>query len=77
MTGIHRTAGIGIATVRTSIELTVLAAGVALGGHAGWATLAFAALVGYSLAGTFRLMTALFPERSREFVGAPAPEQLG
>lgn len=56
MTGIHRATGLGIAAVRTTIEITVLAVGVVLGGHAGFATVAFAVLVGYALAATFRLM---------------------
>ncbi len=76
MTGIHRATGIGIAAVRTSIEVTVLVAGVLLGGHAGWATLAFAALVGYALAGTFRLLAWLFPQRVQALTPAPAPEPL-
>lgn len=59
MTGIHRVTGVGIAAVRTSIEIAVLAIGFTLGGHAGYATLAFALLVGYAIAGPLRLMTAL------------------
>lgn len=77
MTGIHRATGLGIATVRTSIEVAVLAAGLALGGHAGWATLAFAALVGFALAGTFRLITAVFPPRAPALTPATASEPLG
>ena len=57
MTGIHRRTGIGVATVRTTIEIFALAVGIALGGHAGLGTVAFAILVGYALAGFFRLMT--------------------
>ncbi|HZP73571.1 MAG TPA: hypothetical protein VFA97_09365 [Gaiellaceae bacterium] len=68
MTGIHRVTGIGIAVVRTSIEITVLVIGFALGGHVGYATLAFALLVGYALAGTLRLMSMLFAS----VVAAPA-----
>ncbi|MFL6015606.1 MAG: YczE/YyaS/YitT family protein [Gaiellaceae bacterium] len=56
MTGIHRRTGIGVATVRTTIEIFALAAGIALGGRAGLGTVAFAILVGYALAGFFRLM---------------------
>lgn len=62
MTGIHRKTGIGIATVRTTIEVCALILGIALGGHAGLATVAFAILVGYALAAIFRLfvwMTAV------------------
>ena len=67
MTGLHRVTGLGIATVRTSIEVTVLVLGIALGGHAGVATLAFAVLVGYVLAAIFRLFSAIF---------RPVPEPL-
>jgi uncharacterized membrane protein YczE len=56
MTGIHRRTGIGIATVRTTIEVFALAVGILLGGHAGLGTVAFALLVGYVLAAIFRLM---------------------
>jgi uncharacterized membrane protein YczE len=56
MTGIHRRTGVGVATVRTSIEICVLVLGVALGGHAGIGTIAFAILVGYALAAIFRLL---------------------
>ena len=55
MTGLHRRTGIGIATVRTSIELCVLVVGIALGGHAGIGTVAFAIFVGYELAAIFRV----------------------
>jgi uncharacterized membrane protein YczE len=56
MTGIHRRTGIGIATVRTTMEICALVLGVALGGHAGLGTVAFALLVGYALAAIFRLL---------------------
>jgi uncharacterized protein len=73
MTGIHRRFGYPIASVRLSIELTVLAIGFALGGTVGVATVAFALLVGYCLASTLRLfeLTAarredsLSPRRAR------------
>ena len=57
MTGIHRRTGIGVATVRTTIEIFALVLGIALGGRAGLGTVAFALLVGYALAASFRLMT--------------------
>jgi uncharacterized membrane protein YczE len=56
MTGIHRRTGIGIATVRTTMELCALAVGITLGGHAGVGTIAFALLVGYVLAALFRVL---------------------
>ncbi|MDJ0333824.1 hypothetical protein QMG83_01155 [Salinibacterium sp. G-O1] len=46
MTGIHRRTGWPIWAVRTSIEVTVLAIGWALGGTVGLGTLAFALLIG-------------------------------
>jgi len=58
MTGIHRRTGRPIATVRASIELTVVVIGIALGGRFGVATFAFALLVGYCLAMTVRLLEA-------------------
>ena len=56
MTGIHRQTGIGIATVRTTIEVCALVLGIALGGHAGIGTVLFAILVGYALAAIFRIL---------------------
>jgi uncharacterized membrane protein YczE len=56
MTGIHRRTGIGVATVRTTIEIFALGLGIALGGRAGVGTVAFAVLVGYALAACFRVM---------------------
>jgi uncharacterized protein len=56
MTGIHRQTGIGIATVRTTIEVCALALGILLGGHAGLGTVLFAILVGYALAAIFRML---------------------
>ena len=61
MTGIHRRTGFGIASVRTTLELSALGAGIALGGHAGLGTVAYALLLGYALAAIFRLMTLITP----------------
>ena len=61
MTGIHRRTGIGVATVRTTIEIVALVIGIALGGRAGLGTVAFAVLVGYTLAASFRVMTWAAP----------------
>jgi uncharacterized membrane protein YczE len=63
MTGLHRRTGIGIATVRTTIELCALVLGIALGGHAGIGTVAFAILVGYALAAVFRILVWLTAPR--------------
>jgi uncharacterized membrane protein YczE len=67
MTGIHRRTGIGIATVRTTIEVFALLLGIILGGHAGLGTVAFAILVGYALAAIFRVLV---------WLTAPAPEAV-
>jgi uncharacterized membrane protein YczE len=64
MTGIHRRTGIGIAAVRTTIEISVLLLGMALGGHAGLGTIAFAVLVGYALAAIFRVLVWLTTPRA-------------
>ncbi len=59
MTGLHRVTGLGIATVRTVMELVVLLGGIALGGHAGLGTALFALGVGYTLAASFRVLVWL------------------
>ncbi|MGW4896391.1 membrane protein YczE [Kitasatospora sp. NPDC004240] len=46
MTGLHRRTGRSLRLIRTGIELTVLAAGVLLGGSAGLGTVAYALLIG-------------------------------
>jgi len=61
MTGLHRRSGWPIASIRLAIELAVLGAGIALGGRAGPATVAFALLVGYSLALTLQVFAHLWP----------------
>jgi uncharacterized membrane protein YczE len=58
MTGIHLRTGFPIAGVRASIELTVLVAGVILGGLAGVGTVAFALLVGPAVALALRVLPA-------------------
>ena len=55
MTGLHRRFDRPIASVRASIELTVVVIGIALGGTFGVATFAFALFVGYCLALTVRV----------------------
>lgn len=46
MTGFHRRTGVSLRAVRVSIELSVLVAGVILGGTAGVGTVAFALAIG-------------------------------
>jgi uncharacterized protein len=60
MTGLHRRLGYPIATVRATIEVTVLLIGLALGGTVGVATFAFALLVGYCLAWSLQLLSRRF-----------------
>ncbi|GGQ97357.1 membrane protein YczE [Kitasatospora griseola] len=46
MTGLHRRTGRSVRLIRTAIELTVLAAGIALGGTFGVGTVAYALAIG-------------------------------
>jgi uncharacterized membrane protein YczE len=55
LVGSRRT-GVRVGLVRTAIELTALAAGVALGGHVGVGTLVFAALIGPFVESSFWLV---------------------
>jgi len=73
MTGIHRVTGLGIATVRTTLEVSALVAGGLLGGHVGVGTFAFAILVGYALAATLRLLVAITTDR-RAPASSPDPD---
>src|SRR5215210_1413673 len=61
MTGLHRRLGYPIASVRATIELTVLVVGLALGGTVGVATFSFALLVGYCFALTLRVLAWIAP----------------
>lgn len=73
MTGIHRRMGWPIWAVRTSIEVTVLAAGWLLGGTVGVGTLAFALLIGPLV----NLTLPLFRVPGGETAAAPAPSPVG
>jgi uncharacterized protein len=66
MTGLHRRKGWPLWAVRLGIELTVLVAGVALGGTAGAGTVAFALLIGPSVGFFVRLV-----DGRRATAGAP------
>ncbi len=59
MTAIHRRSGIPIGRVRLGIELVVLSVGWALGGRVGVGTALFAALIGYSVALFFGVVSRL------------------
>lgn len=57
MTGLHRRTGQPVGLVRVVIELTVAAAGAALGGTVGLGTVAFAVLIGPLVARALRLLS--------------------
>mgnify|MGYP003335499277 FL=1 len=59
MTAIHRRSGIPIGRVRLGIELVVLSVGWTLGGRVGVGTALFAALIGYSVALFFGVVSRL------------------
>ena len=63
MTGLHRRTGWPIGRVRTGIEASVLLAGWAMGGDAGWGTLAFALAIGPMCAMTLRWFASTPPAR--------------
>jgi uncharacterized membrane protein YczE len=72
MTGIHSKTGVGIATVRTVMELVVLLGGIVLGGHAGLGTALFALGVGYTLAASLRVLVRLTGPVATRTAGLPA-----
>lgn len=57
MTSLHKKTGIRISRVRLSIEVTVLLAGMALGGSVGIGTAMFALFIGNSIATNLNLVT--------------------
>ncbi|MFJ4681257.1 YitT family protein [Kitasatospora sp. NPDC088783] len=63
MTGLHRRTGRSVRLIRTGIELTVLAAGVLLGGTFGLGTLAYALAIGPLV--QFFLPRLTVPEQGR------------
>ncbi|MFE2874482.1 YitT family protein [Streptomyces roseus] len=73
MTGLHRRTGRSLRLVRTGIELTVLAAGVLLGGTAGVGTVAYALAIG-PLSQLFLRVFALPPQTAPSPVAGSAPE---
>lgn len=73
MTGLHRVTGLGVATVRTGLEVAALIAGGLLGGHVGVGTFAFAILVGYALAATLRVLIAV-TAGTRARASTPGPD---
>ena len=73
MTGLHRRTGWPIGMVRTAIEASVLLAGWAMGGDAGWGTLAFALAIGPMCAITMRWFAATPRALAGDAVPGPAP----
>lgn len=72
MLGLHARSGHPIALLRTGIELSAFAAGVALGGTAGVGTLAFALLVGPAVATGVRVLPGRGPAPDPDAVRAAA-----
>jgi len=64
MTGLARRTHVPIATVRLSIELTVLVIGWSLGGRVGLGTVAFALSIGYAVSLSMTLLSRLAMERN-------------
>lgn len=73
MTGLHRRTGWPIGRVRTGIEASVLLAGWAMGGDAGWGTLAFALAIGPMCAVTLRWFAAAPPVRGGNAAAGTSP----
>lgn len=71
MTGLSSRYGWPLSAVRTALELTVTAAGFALGGRVGLGTLAFALLIGPAVERSIRLIAP----RANEFAMAAHREQ--
>lgn len=69
MTGFVRITGISVGKVRTTLELSVLAAGLALGGSAGLGTIVYALSIGPLL----QWMLPVFTTRPATPAPAPAP----
>jgi len=59
MTAVHKRTGWPVGRVRLGIEVTVLVAGVVLGGSAGLGTALFALLIGYAVALAFGVVARL------------------
>jgi uncharacterized membrane protein YczE len=75
MTGLHRRTGWPIGLVRTLIEASVLLAGWAMGGDAGWGTLVFALSIGPLCAVTMRWFAAKPRALTGDVVAEAAPQE--
>lgn len=75
MTGLHRRTGWPIGLVRTLIEASVLLAGWAMGGDAGWGTLVFALSIGPLCAVTMRWFAAKPHALAGDVVAEAAPQE--
>ncbi|MDR6842574.1 YczE/YyaS/YitT family protein [Pseudoxanthomonas sacheonensis] len=75
MTGLHRRTGWPIGRVRTLIEASVLLAGWAMGGDAGWGTLVFALSIGPLCAVTMRWFAAKPRALAGDVVAEAAPQE--
>jgi uncharacterized membrane protein YczE len=75
MTGLHRRTGWPIGLVRTLIEASVLLAGWAMGGDAGWGTLVFALSIGPLCAVTMRWFAAKPRALAGDVVAEATPQE--
>jgi len=77
MTGLHRRTGRPVRLVRTCIEVTVLAAGFALGGSVGVGTVVYALAIGPLAQFFLRRFAVRAPEKRSPVVarGEPSPER--
>ena len=74
MTGVHRRTGWPVARIRLAIEVTVLLIGLLLGGTAGVGTIAFALLIGPSVAYGLKLAGFVGGTGSPDVTDDEAPE---
>jgi uncharacterized membrane protein YczE len=72
MIGLHARTGRPVSLLRMGIEVTALVAGVALGGTAGFGTVAFAVLVGPAVATAMRVLPGVVPGQSARVQTADA-----
>lgn len=74
MTGMHRRTGWPVARIRLAIEVTVLIAGLLLGGTAGVGTVAFALLIGPAVAYGLKLAGFIGGTSAPDVIEDEAPE---
>lgn len=70
MTGLHRRTGLSLRLVRTGLEVSVVAAGLALGGHLGLGTVLFAVTIGPITQALLPAFVVALPPRGEDAVSA-------